>query len=95
MASTSLDDIFCIWTEGLERLQEFCQYLNSFNPTIKFTMEFSKEQINFLDINISPKKVPYKQTYIVTRQILTSSYILDLVIIVFRKSQSRMDRLFE
>ena len=35
-----LDDIFCIWAEGLERLQEFYQYLNSFHPTIKFTMEF-------------------------------------------------------
>ena len=29
-----LDDIFCIWTEG------FYQYLSSFHPTIKFTMEF-------------------------------------------------------
>ena len=51
-----LDDIFCIWTEGIERLQEFYQYLNSFHPTIKFTMEFSKEQINFLDVNISQKE---------------------------------------
>ena len=51
-----LDDIFCIWAEGLERLQEFYQYLNSFHPTIKFTMEFSKEQINFLDVNISQKE---------------------------------------
>ena len=51
-----LDDIFCIWTEGFERLQEFYQYLNSFHPTIKFTMEFSKEQINFLDVNISQKE---------------------------------------
>ena len=50
-----LDDIFCILT-GLERLQEFYQYLNSFHPTIKFTMEFSKEQINFLDVNISQKE---------------------------------------
>ena len=25
-----LDNIFCIWTEGLGRLQEFYQYLNSF-----------------------------------------------------------------
>ena len=32
------------------------QYLNSFHPTVKFTMEFSKEQINFLDVNSSPKE---------------------------------------
>ena len=49
-----LNDTF--WTEGLERLQEFYRYLNSFHPTIKFTMEFSKEQINFLDVNISQKE---------------------------------------
>ena len=51
-----LDDIFCIWTEGFDRLQEFYQYLNSFHSTIKFTMEFSKEQINFLDAKISQKE---------------------------------------
>ena len=33
-----LDRIFCIWTEGLERLQECYQYINLFHPTIKFTM---------------------------------------------------------
>ena len=78
------------------KIQEFHQYLNSFHPTIKFTKEFSNEQISLLDVNISQKmKVPYKQTYIVRRHILTSSYILDLVIIMFTKSQSRIDRLFK
>ena len=85
-----LDDIFCIWTEVFERLQELYQY-----PTINFTMEFSKEQINFLDVKIFKKKFPYKQTYVISRQILTSSYILDLVIVIVTKSQSRMDRLYE
>ena len=51
-----LDDIFCIWTEGFERLQEFYQYLNLFHQTIKFTVEFSKEQINFRDVKISQKE---------------------------------------
>ena len=51
-----LDDIFCVWTEGLERLQEFYQYLNSFHPIIEFTMAFSKEQINFPDVTISQKE---------------------------------------
>ena len=50
-----LDNSFCIWTEGFERLKDFYQYLDSFHPTIKFTMEFSKEQINFLDVNITEK----------------------------------------
>ena len=59
-------------------------------------MEHSKEQINFLRVIISQKKVPYKQIYIVRPQILTNSYILlDLAIDMFTKSQSRINRLLE
>ena len=43
-------DIFCIWTEGVEKLHEFYAFLNSFHPTMKFTMDFSEECINFLDV---------------------------------------------
>ena len=45
-----LDDIFCIWTEGIEKLHEFFNYINSFHPTIKFTMDYSYDRINFLDV---------------------------------------------
>ena len=45
-----LDDIFCIWTEGLENLKEFFGFLNNIHPSIKFTMEYSQKQINFLDV---------------------------------------------
>ena len=38
-----LDDIFCIWTDGLKKLQEFFKFLNVFHPTIKFTMDYSYE----------------------------------------------------
>ena len=48
-----LDDIFCIWTEGLENLKEFFGFLNNAHPSIKFTMEYSQKQINFLDVLIS------------------------------------------
>ena len=44
-----LDDIFCLWTEGVYKLKEFFNYLNEFRPSIKFTMEYSEKQINFLD----------------------------------------------
>ena len=47
-----LDDIFCIWTEGLENLKEFFGFLNKAHPSIKFTMEYSQKQINFLDVLI-------------------------------------------
>ena len=48
-----LDDIFCIWTEGLEKLKEFFNFLNEFYPSIKFTMDYSKKSINFLDVKVS------------------------------------------
>ena len=48
-----LDHIFCIWTEGLENLKEFFGFLNKVHPSIKFTMEYSQKQINFLDVLIS------------------------------------------
>ena len=48
-----LGDIFCIWTEGLKNLKEFFGFLNNIHPSIKFTMEYSQKQINFLDVLIS------------------------------------------
>ena len=30
-----IDDIFMIWTEGLENLNTFVTYLNNLHPTIK------------------------------------------------------------
>ena len=47
-----IDDIYYIWEHGEESLETFLNKLNTFNPTIKFTAEYSKETINFLDVNI-------------------------------------------
>ena len=44
-----IDDILVIWTHGEEQLQNFHEFINQYHPTIKFTMEFSHEQIVFLD----------------------------------------------
>ena len=68
--------------------KRFYQYLNSFIPTIKFTINgvFKRANKTFLDVNISEKESAL-QTYIVSQQILTSSYILDLVhLYVYKKS---------
>lgn len=51
-----LADIFCIWTEGLEKLKEFFGFLNHFYPAIKFTIEYSPKQINYLDVLILKNK---------------------------------------
>ena len=32
-----IDDIFMIWTHGVDQLKEFIEYLNGIHPTIKFT----------------------------------------------------------
>ena len=48
-----LDGIFCIWTDGLEKLKEFFSYLNSCHPTIQFTMDYSNTTINFLDVSVT------------------------------------------
>ena len=48
-----LDDIFCIWTDGLEKLNEFFSYLNAYQPTIKFTRNYSDTTINFLDVSVT------------------------------------------
>ena len=50
-----VDDIFCIWTDGLWKLKELYNYLNSCHPTIKFTMDYSDTTINFLDVSVTKK----------------------------------------
>ena len=45
-------DTFFIWEHGEESLEKFLNKLNTFHPTIKFTAEYSKEAINFLDVNV-------------------------------------------
>ena len=50
-----IDDIFFIWTNGEQDLETFLCSLNEFHTNIKFTYESSKENIAFLDLNISVK----------------------------------------
>ena len=48
-----IDDIFFIWKHDEKKLKKFINLLNKKHPTIKFTAEWSKTQINFLDVTIS------------------------------------------
>ena len=50
-----IDDIFFIWEHGEDSLKHFIETLNASRPTIKFTAEWSKEEINFLDVNVRLK----------------------------------------
>ena len=81
-----LDDIFCLWTEGEENLNNFFKYLNEFHPPIKFTMEKSYEKINFLDVVVYKEKINiYRQMYIPKIQTHINTYMQNPVIVVALK----------
>ena len=42
-----------IWEHGEESLKEFINEINSFHPAIRFTADWSKEWINFLDVEFT------------------------------------------
>ena len=44
-----IDDIFAIWTRGLDKLKIFLTYINNLHPTIKFDYTYSAKSVNFLD----------------------------------------------
>ena len=48
-----LDDVFMIWTEGLDHLKIFVDYLNNIHATIKFTSNHSLTNVPFLDVMVS------------------------------------------
>ena len=48
-----IDDICFIWTHGEEKLEEFMEDFNAFNPNIQFTYESSKKSIAFLDLDVA------------------------------------------
>ena len=51
-----IDDIFCIWTGGAKRLQDFIQFVQNYSTAkkmksdIKFTFYQSTEEVSFLDV---------------------------------------------
>ena len=47
-----IDDIFLLWQHGEEKLKEFLDILNRYHPSIKFTSKYSRERIDFLDVEI-------------------------------------------
>ena len=47
-----IDDTFFIWKHGEDSLKQFIETRNAFHPAIKFTVEWSREEINFLGDNV-------------------------------------------
>ena len=48
-----IDDIFMIWSGTEEELKQFTQEINSLHDSIKFTVEYSKKEITFLDTTVT------------------------------------------
>ena len=46
-------DVFFFWTHGKEKLEELLKNFNSYHLEFKFTHEFNKENIPFLDLKVS------------------------------------------
>ena len=47
-----VDDIFMQWNDTEEKLLEFVHMLNNFHSTIKFELNYSRKEINFLDTTV-------------------------------------------
>ena len=44
---------FDIWTQGSQKLKEVFNCINSLHPIIKFTMDYSTTEINFLGVTVT------------------------------------------
>ena len=50
-----IDDVLFVWTHGEENLKQFLYNLNNYDPNLKFTHEYSKKEIPFLDLKVGIK----------------------------------------
>ena len=51
-----VDDTFVIWPHGLNKLNEFLNYINNIHSNIKFTVEIEKDnELPFLDVLVYKK----------------------------------------
>ncbi|PIK56386.1 hypothetical protein BSL78_06699 [Apostichopus japonicus] len=75
-----IDDIFFIWTSDEDSLLTFINHINSFHSTIKFTSDYSHQQVNFLDVTVRKEHGSPLQTYTPSPQTHTSISILQAAI---------------
>ena len=65
-----------VWPHGIDKLHEFFDFLNSLHETIKFTMEFSPDNINFLDTTVKVNTNRTLYTTLYTKPTDTHLYLL-------------------
>ena len=70
------DEIIFFWKRGENELKSFIHKINKVHPTIKFTADWSKTSINFLDITVSLMEGLKKLIYILRLQTVINIYNL-------------------
>ena len=47
-----IDDIFLLWPGSPQQLCDFVDFLNTWHPTVNFTLKYNMHSIDFMDMNI-------------------------------------------
>ena len=47
-----IDDIFMVWLGSESELRDFLNYINAEHETLKFTWNWSRERVNYLDVQV-------------------------------------------
>ena len=71
-----IDDVFMIWPHGQDSLDQFVDHLNSKHDTIKFTVESSTTQVNFLDVSVTINNEGGLTTSLYTKPTDSHNYLL-------------------
>lgn len=71
-----IDDIFLIWTSGIDELHKFIKYLNDCHQSIKFTSEISTKSVNFLDTTVKLNENHTLSTTLYTKPTDSHNYLL-------------------
>ncbi|XP_047468584.1 uncharacterized protein LOC125024855, partial [Penaeus chinensis] len=70
-----IDDIFGVFRGTEEDLQEYYRELNQFHPDLKFTVEFDKNRLPFLDTMVYVDKDGFLQTTVFHKPSNTHQYL--------------------
>ena len=70
-----IDDIFALWTHGIDKHKEFLHYINNFHPTIKFEFEYSLSIFLILVFTLTTL-TNWNQTFLLNEQIKLYFYIM-------------------
>ena len=70
-----IDDICIIWKGSVQQLENFITHLNNTHASIKFTAEYSKSKIDFLDVTVIKDAKGYLSTDVYQKPTNTHNYL--------------------